>query len=86
MRAPQTGLYEIEIIPRYPGWCLGGCSRSRTTPLPPTQYSLSAKRKPAAGALGDLLLLLLISPFGPRGLWAASQAARDKINHSPLST
>ena len=34
-----------------------------------------------------LLLLLLISPFGPRGLWAASQEGeRLSLNHFPLST
>ena len=45
---------EIENITLGLGGCVSSCSGSRTTPLPPTQYSLSAKRKPTAGALGDL--------------------------------
>ena len=44
------------------------------TTLPHTHHPTSMTG-PVYGLL--LLLLLLISPFGPRGLWAASQAARE---------
>ena len=42
-----------------------------TTPLPPTQYSISAKRKPTAGALGDLGSLRNRPVRKDRGLTAA---------------